>query len=187
MDHYDVVDLLLAQHARIEELFAATLQSSGQQRQMKLDELVRLLAVHETAEEEVVHPYARVTLEAGDEVVDERLLEEREAKAMLVDLYERGINAPDFEQRLIELRDAVLMHATAEERYEFKHLRESVDVDRLRTMAEAVRDAEMLAPTGPHAEVESPVTNLPFGSALAIADRTRDLVRDRMQGGGPAT
>jgi hypothetical protein len=183
MRHEDVVDLLLAQHARIEELFAATLESTGAQREQCFYDLVRLLAVHETAEEEIVHPYARVTIEAGDEIVEDRLTEEREAKEMLADLYERGVDAPDFEERLITLRDAVLMHAAAEERYELKYLRASVDADRLRTMAEAVRDAEALAPTRPHPGVEAATPNVAVGPVLAIADRARDLVRDRMRNG----
>lgn len=42
-----------------------------------------MLAVHETAEEEVVHPAARRTLAGGNELVDDRLAEESEAKDML--------------------------------------------------------------------------------------------------------
>jgi hemerythrin superfamily protein len=52
----DVVDLLLAQHARIEELFLLVASTHGDQRQETFDELVRLLTVHETAEEEIIHP-----------------------------------------------------------------------------------------------------------------------------------
>src|SRR3712207_9112418 len=49
----DVIDLLLAQHARIEELFVLAAGAEGEPRRAAFDELVHLLAVHETAEEEV--------------------------------------------------------------------------------------------------------------------------------------
>lgn len=179
---HDVIDLLIAQHARIEELFAIALTSSGQQRRDAFEDLVRLLAVHETAEEEVVHPYAQVTIDGGEGVVADRLAEEHDAKQMLSDLYELGTDAPDFEPRLRALRDAVLAHAMAEERYEFRYLRQAVDAERLKVMARAVRDAEALAPTRPHPGVESAAANLALGPALAVADRARDLVRDRMRG-----
>lgn len=178
----DVIDLLLAQHARIEELFLAVLSSTGERRQEAFDDLVRLLAVHETAEEEVVHPFARGSIDAGDAIVDDRLAEEHTAKEQLADLYERGTEATDFELRLIALRDAVLAHASAEERYEFKQIRASADPDKLRAMATAVRAAEALAPTRPHPGAESATANLLLGPPLAVFDRARDLVRDKFPG-----
>lgn len=176
----DVIDLLLAQHARIEELFLEVLNSTGTGRREAFDELVHLLAVHETAEEEILHPFARGVIESGDAVIDDRLAEERLAKEQLADLYERGTDAPDFDLRLIALRDAVLAHATAEERYEFTQVRAHVGPATLRAMATAVKAAEALAPTRPHPGVESATANLLTGPPLAVADRVRDLVRDRL-------
>jgi hypothetical protein len=48
----DVVDLLLTQHARIEEQFLLVIGATGKARQQAFDDLVRLLAVHETAEKD---------------------------------------------------------------------------------------------------------------------------------------
>jgi hypothetical protein len=45
-----------------------------------------MLAVHETAEEEVVHPLSRGLVDGGDAMVDDRLADERQAKEMLVAL-----------------------------------------------------------------------------------------------------
>jgi hypothetical protein len=45
----------------------------GQQRRDSWFELVPLLSVHETAEEELVHPLARASIDSGDAVVDARL------------------------------------------------------------------------------------------------------------------
>ncbi|WP_198141680.1 hemerythrin domain-containing protein, partial [Micromonospora sp. ATCC 39149] len=89
----DVVDLLLAQHARIEELFLLVVGGTGQVRRDAFDALVRLLAVHETAEEEVVHPLSRTLPgEGGDAMVDERLAEEKQAKQTLKALVAAGVD-----------------------------------------------------------------------------------------------
>jgi len=76
----DVVDLLLVQHARIEELFTLAAGTQGDAKREAFDDLVRMLAVHETAEEEVVHPLSRGLVDGGDAMVDDRLAEERQAK-----------------------------------------------------------------------------------------------------------
>jgi hypothetical protein len=53
--------------------------ASGEHKRDLFQDLVRLLAVHEIAEEEVVHPAARRAIDGGDQVVDSRLHEEDEA------------------------------------------------------------------------------------------------------------
>lgn len=177
----DAIDLLLAQHARIEQLFREVLDAQGEQRRQRFEELVRLLAVHETAEEEVIHPLARSRIDAGAEVVQARLAEERMAKELLARLSEDGTDAPDFEDRFITLRDIVLLHAKREERYEFPHLRQVTDVRTRARLADAVRIAEMIAPTRPHPGVESATANILLGPGLAMVDRLRDALRDALR------
>ncbi|MEU5872854.1 hemerythrin domain-containing protein [Glycomyces sp. NPDC047369] len=174
----DVVDLLLAQHAQIEQLFLLVIGGTGDTRRDAFDDLVKLLAAHETAEEEVVHPLAR-TLPGGggDAMVDDRLDEERQAKETLQTLIEGGVDADGFETGIVLLREAVLLHARHEERYEFPQLRQHVPVDRLRSLATAVRAAEASAPTRPHPSAQSAKGNLAAGPVLAVIDRVRDAVR----------
>jgi hemerythrin superfamily protein len=177
----DVVDLLLVQHARIEELFTLAAGTQGDAKRAAFDDLVRMLAVHETAEEEVVHPLSRGLVDGGDAMVDDRLAEERQAKDMLAALVEAGPDGDGFDDALLLLRDAVLTHARYEERYEFPQLRAKVPAERLRTLATAVRAAEAVAPTRPHPGAESATANLVTGPALAVADRARDLVREAVR------
>ncbi|MEU1241336.1 hemerythrin domain-containing protein [Micromonospora parva] len=174
----DVVDLLLAQHAQIEQLFLLVIGGTGDTRRDAFDDLVKLLAAHETAEEEVVHPLAR-TLPGGggDAMVDDRLDEERQAKETLQTLIEGGVDADGFETGIVLLREAVLVHARHEERYEFPQLRQHVPVDRLRSLATAVRAAEASAPTRPHPSAQAAKGNLAAGPVLAVIDRVRDAVR----------
>jgi hemerythrin superfamily protein len=181
---FDVVDLLLAQHARIEELFILVAGSTGEARREAFDDLARLLAVHETAEEEVVHPLARQRVDGGDALIDDRLDEERQAKEMLTELINADVDDEGFDTALRLLRDAVLTHARYEERYEFPQLRAKVPAAQLRALAGAVRAAEALAPTRPHPGAESATANLIAGPALAVIDRARDLIRDTVRRSG---
>jgi hemerythrin superfamily protein len=174
----DVVDLLLQQHARIEELFVLTAGTQGEAKRGAFDDLVHLLAVHETAEEEIVHPLARSLPSAGgDAMVDDRLAEERQAKQMLTTLIDGGVAADGFDNALLLLRNAVLTHARHEERYEFPHLRQHVAAERLVALAAAIRAAEAVAPTRPHPGTESATANAALGAPLAVIDRVRDAVR----------
>jgi hemerythrin superfamily protein len=173
----DVIDLLLSQHTEIRGLFAQVRSGTGERKRDAFQSLVRLLAVHESAEEQVVHPAARH--DAGDEVVDARLHEEDEAKHVLSDLYDLGTDNPAFDAQFADFEQAVLAHAAHEEQEEFPELRRNTDPEKLRRMAGAVRAAEAVSPTRPHpAAGENPVTNMLAGPPVAVFDKMRDAVRD---------
>lgn len=176
----DVVDLLIDQHGQIKKLFADIPAASGDRKQELFHDLVRLLAVHESAEELVVHPTARRKIDNGDPIVSARLAEEDEAKHALADLYDLGVDHADFDTRLREFADKVVKHATAEETEEFVQLRKTVGTQELMRMAGLVRAAEAAAPTRPHPGVgESATANAMMGPPLALFDRIRDAVRGR--------
>ena len=139
--------------------------------------LRRLLAVHETAEEEVIHPLSRTLPGGNDDMIDERLDEERQAKDTLKTLIAAGVDADGFDEVMLLLRKSVLEHARHEERYEFPRLRQHMPPDRLRLLAGAVRAAEAAAPTRPHPGTESATANAVVGIPLAVIDRIRDAVR----------
>ncbi|MEV6612287.1 hemerythrin domain-containing protein [Kutzneria sp. NPDC051319] len=177
-EELDVVELLERQHREIKGLFSEVEMTTGDQRRRAFERLVRLMAVHETAEEEVVHPAAR---DAGiDEVVRARLQEEHDAKELLQRLDELGPDAEDFMADFRRLRQDVAEHAEHEELAEFPALRARHDRDRLKKMAAAVRAAEAIAPTHPHPGVESGAANVVIGAPTAIVDRVRDAVRKAM-------
>ncbi|MGR6974805.1 hemerythrin domain-containing protein [Streptomyces cynarae] len=176
----DVIALLMRQHGDIRNLFDEVEQSAGEERRDAFRRLVRLLAVHETAEEEVVHPFARRALSGGDQVVDDRLAEERAAKETLSDLDTMDTDDPEFLPRLRALRADVQEHARAEERYEFTHIRRTADATTLAAMANVIKVAEAVAPTRPHPGAESAVANVALGPVAALMDRTKDAVRKAM-------
>lgn len=176
----DVIAAVLRDHAEIKGLFADV--SSAKSVDAKKDafrRLVRKLVVHETAEQEVVHPLIRGADTRAASVVEKRLDEEKEAEAALAELGELDISSADFDSRLAALQADVVEHAEAEEEQEVPLLDEKVDAKRLRQLAPVFRVAENTAPTRPHPEgPTSAVGNIAIGPFLSIADRVRDAIRD---------
>jgi hemerythrin superfamily protein len=175
-DDEDIIAFLHRQHEEIRHLFDELATATGDERKDLFRGLVRLLAVHETAEEEVVHPEVS-SLTGGEPVVSARLGEEHRAKELLTTLDSIGPDADGFDTLLLQLRDDVLAHAEHEENEEFPLLRAHHDDDRLRAMAATARLAEAVAPTRPHPGVESATANLLLGPPVAIMDRARDAIR----------
>jgi hemerythrin superfamily protein len=174
----EVVAFLKAQHNLIEDMFDEVLLASDPQARAKpFIELRQLLAVHETAEEMLVHPRVRREFHAGDAIVDSRLQEEHDAKEQLSKIEKIDITSQQFIDELGKLRNAVLEHAEHEERDEFPKLERKLEPAELKRMATAVRAAEAIAPTRPHPGVESAKLNFAVGPFASMLDRARDLIQ----------
>lgn len=175
-----VVDLLLRQHAEIRELFSMVGKRSGKDREETFERLRHLLAVHETAEEEIVHPFARRTIGNGERIIDARLKEEKEAKELLQELERTGTDTAEFGPLFDRLQKAVEAHAEHEERLEFPEIAEKATDQQLKGMVAAVKAAEAVAPTHPHPGTESVTKHAALGPISAVVDRTRDAIRKAM-------
>jgi hemerythrin superfamily protein len=174
----EVVAFLKAQHNLIEDMFDEVLHASDPRaREKPFAALRQLLAVHETAEEMLVHPRVRREVDAGDAIVDALLQEEHDAKEQLSKIEKIDITSQQFIDELTKLRGAVLDHAEQEECDEFPKLQREVEADDLKRMGMAVRAAEAIAPTHPHAGVESAKLNFAVGPFASMLDRARDLIR----------
>jgi hemerythrin superfamily protein len=174
----EVIAFLKAQHNLIEDMFDDVLHASDPAaREKPFTELRQLLAVHETAEEMVVHPRVRREVDAGDAVVDALLKEEHDAKEQLASIENLDITSQQFIDELTKLREAVLAHAEHEESEEFPKLQRELDADHLKRMATAVRAAEAIAPTRPHPGVESAKLNFAVGPFASMLDRARDVIQ----------
>ena len=172
----DVVSYLKAQHEAIKALFDRVARAKGAQRKEEFVALRRVLAVHETAEEEIVHPRAKRELPNGERVVAARLKEENEAKEALARLEKLDVDSAEFEAAFEALRTDVIAHAEAEEHEEFTQLAAQLDDSQLERMRKAAQLAEAMAPTRPHAGAESAAANMLVGPFAAMVDRTRDLI-----------
>ena len=175
--HDDVVDLLKAQHDQVKSLFATLRTAKEQAVETGFDNLRAMLAVHETAEEEVVYPALRSL--GFDDIVEARLTEEDEAKKTLADLEKMGPTAPQFAGELASFEKAVLAHAEAEETHVFPRLLQGIDRDQRQKMALAVMAAEAIAPTHAHKMAPKSATgNLLVGPFVAMVDRVRDVIHE---------
>jgi hemerythrin superfamily protein len=178
----DVVDILLAQHQRIGQLFDRLASATGTQKRELFEDLIRLMAVHEVAEEDLVHPLARRKTGSAPQVVDAHLQEEQQIKRSLVELYAFGTEHAEFDARLRQLRDIALAHFTHEERDELPHLRDTLRVLDLQRLGSVILSVEKRAPTRAHPNVSASATvNLLVGPPLTVFDRVRDAVRDVRQ------
>src|SRR6202000_1795448 len=160
----DVIAFLKAQHNLIEDMFDQVLHATDPEaREKPFVHLRQLLAVHETGAELVVHPRGGREGDASDSIVDARLEEEHEAKELLSGIEKLDITSQQFIDELTKLRDAGLDHAQHEETQKVPTYQKERDPDELNRLTAAVRAAEALAPTRPHAGVESPMLNFAVG------------------------
>ncbi|RZT18401.1 hemerythrin HHE cation binding domain-containing protein [Mycobacterium sp. BK558] len=178
----DVVEFLRGQHNQIKDMFDDVVHASGSTaREQAFVELRQLLAVHETAEEMIVHPRARRDLDGGDIIVDARLLEEHDAKQQLAALERMDIDSQEFMDALIVFKATVVDHADREEAEEFDRLQRDLDPDELKRLVPAVQAAQAIAPTRPHPGVESSLLNFAIGPFASMLDRARDIISAAMR------
>jgi iron-sulfur cluster repair protein YtfE (RIC family) len=171
-----VIAVLLAQHARIRELFAAVQTAPRHLRQESFDELRELLAVHEAGEEVVLRPVSRRG--AGKRIAETRNQEESEAAQVLADLEEMDVASEQFAAKLNDLAKAVSEHAEREETEEFPAVQSAGTEQELVAMGEKLLKAERSAPTHPHPTVAgSSVAQRLVGPFGAMLDRARDAYK----------
>ncbi|MGV9245502.1 hemerythrin domain-containing protein [Streptomyces sp. NPDC003710] len=175
----NVVDVLTRQHRQIKLGFLRA-ALPGPRRRRNFDRLMRLLAVHEAAEEAHVHPVARRALQHGRELAARRRHEEKEAKQLLLELWRTGPDGNGYLRRLNEARRAVTRHATREEREEFSALRRAVSPTRLSMLGAEVKLTQAYAPTRPHRWVNNEAANKLAAPLLGPVDRALDAARRRM-------
>jgi hemerythrin superfamily protein len=172
----DVLTEVQRDHREIEQMIQQVDIARGESRQRTFEELVRKLAVHETAEEEVVHPLAKKV--GAESVADEILNEESQAKTALSKLDGIDVSTPDFDAAFQKIKSDVLAHAQHEEREEHPKIAASTPPEELERLGKVFAVAERTAPTHPHANApESRAGNLMLGPILAVTDRVKDAIR----------
>lgn len=172
----NAVDLLERQHVEIRRAFRKA-ALPGRPGKRAFRNLVKLLAVHEAAEEAHVHPKARRVLAAGKVVTRARRGEEEQAKKLLTELWRIGHDGDGYYRKLRSLRRAVLKHAASEEREEFRVLRQFASKPRLWLLGLEVRTTQAIAPTRPHPWANNQLANKFAAPVFGPLDRTRDLGR----------
>ena len=179
----DVISILLQDHNEVRQLFGQLDSAVGAEQRTELfHKLVRELAMHETAEEEVVYPALRKDAADGDAVADARIEEEGEAEKLLSKMEKMDVASEEFARALDKLRAAVLQHAEKEESEVFPRLRQAESEERLEAMGKILETAKKTAPTHPHPHVpNTAAANMAAGPMAAVFDRARDAIRDVRQ------
>jgi hemerythrin superfamily protein len=173
----DVVTRVRRQHDTMRRLFDDVEAATPARRAEAFQPLVRLLAVHETAEEMVVYPALLLAGSEARAVVRARRLEEDQAKKDLAELEGLDAGSRQFLTQLRAFRAEVEAHAEAEEHEVLPLLDEHRAAHELRLMDLWFVTAEMVAPTHAHRFApESATGNLLLGPAVALVDRVRDLL-----------
>jgi hypothetical protein len=175
----DVVTLIKQQHEQVRGLMQSITSAPSDARRDDFEMLVRLLAVHETAEEMTVYPALRKMGDAAAKVADARAAEEDEAKKVLAHLESLDTTTPEFEQAFLAFSKDVERHASSEEAEVLSLLMQSDQNGRVE-MGRAFALAEKMAPTHAHRMApESMAGNLLVGPFVAMVDKVRDAIRDR--------
>ncbi|MFF3350407.1 hemerythrin domain-containing protein [Streptomyces sp. NPDC002779] len=140
MPSTDVVELILQDHRRMEDLFR-TMRNAEADRAAALEEFAHLLIAHASAEEDEVYPALRRYKNVDGEDVDHSVHEHQEANEALLALLEvDDIGSDEWDEKLEELVTAVNHHADEEERTLLNDARENVADDRRSQLGEAFRE-----------------------------------------------
>ncbi|MBH5337592.1 hemerythrin domain-containing protein [Streptomyces pactum] len=141
MSSTDVVELILQDHRRMEDLFR-TMRNAEADRAAALAEFADLLIAHASAEEDEVYPALRRYKNVEGEDVDHSVHEHHEANEALLALLEVEDTASEqWDEKLEELVTAVNHHADEEERTLLNDARENVADDRRAELGQAFSKA----------------------------------------------
>ncbi|MFI2641976.1 hemerythrin domain-containing protein [Streptomyces sp. NPDC018610] len=141
MPSTDVVELILQDHRRMEDLFR-TMRNAEADRAAALEEFAHLLVAHASAEEDEVYPALRRYKNVDDDDVEHSVHEHQEANEALLALLEvEDVGSDEWDEKLEELVTAVNHHADEEERTLLNDARENVADDRRSQLGEAFRAA----------------------------------------------
>ncbi|QUH02570.1 hemerythrin domain-containing protein [Saccharopolyspora erythraea] len=133
----DVVELILADHRRFEDLLRE-LRSSEGDREKALGELSELLVAHAEAEESDVYPVLRRSSQVDSEEVEHGAEEHAEGHAALLGLLEAGgPGTPEWDRKLEELSESLTHHLDEEERTILNDARATLDEARRGELGEA--------------------------------------------------
>ncbi|MET9394140.1 hemerythrin domain-containing protein [Streptomyces sp. NPDC006624] len=145
----DVVELILKDHRRMEDLFRQ-MRSVEADRATALREFADLLIAHALAEESKVYPALKRYKGIDDEEVEHGEHEHDEGNKALLELLEvEEVGSDEWDEKLEELVQAVTHHADEEERTILNGARENVAMERREELGlEFVQERERRLKTG---------------------------------------
>ena len=141
----DVIAVIGPQHERVRTLLEAVRQQAGQRRAAAFHTLRLTLALHETAEQQAIHPLALRQLGAYDRAASDRIAEEQTAGQTIGALELVNVDSDQFNATFGHLATSVTEHAAAEEAEEWPALRQITDPPVIKAMVEQMQAVTRLA------------------------------------------
>ena len=162
----DAITLLKADHREVEKLFKAY-EKLGEKadvtKERTAGEIVRLLSVHASIEEQVFYPAVRSEIPDLEGDVLEALEEHHVAKWVLSEIDGLGPDDERYDAKVTVLIESVRHHVEEEETEMFPAVRSALGRKRLGEIGERLEQAKKTAPTKPHPRS----SDTPPGNVLA--------------------
>jgi hemerythrin-like domain-containing protein len=180
----NAITVLSEDHSALRDLFVRVSQPD-EDRPAVLEELVRSLSGHVSAEKQLVMPVLRSQHDDG-EVLAEQLGQDHDAIEKLVILVERRkVNSPDIPDLVNELLNVIERHTRQADEQLLPFLRNRLSKAELVELGAALRSDELQLMTHPHPHLpdSGPLATV-TRKAAALIDRGRDSSTD-LQRPGP--
>ncbi|MDQ0797940.1 hemerythrin domain-containing protein [Streptomyces sp. B1I3] len=166
-------------HAELDRLMK--LHESGEgapdQRQRRLEAIVRLTFSHAFAEEVVLWPVLRRLSPDGHELTSRVEKEHQEINDLIAEMERMGPGDPKHEETVRRAFSLIRQDVRDEEDLLLPRLQQSLTIRRLRRLGAAWESVRRTAPTHPHPAVpRRPPGNAVLGVPLSAFDRARDLM-----------
>ena len=163
---------------------AITSGASAETVQSARQEVAKLLIMdssrHEAAEEQHFWPTVRERLEDGNQLADEAISQESEAKNVLARLDKLSSDDEEFTALVAEFIPAARAHIAFEETQVWPSLRAALSAEEAAELGEKVRKAEDKGPTRPHPHTPAnPAVLKTAGPIVAALDKLRDAMTGR--------
>ena len=174
--------LLKQDHGNVDNLFrdyesAPVTDHAGRRR--TVDHIIEQLSVHAAIEEQLFYPAVRAAVAGAEDVTLESLEEHHIVKWVLSELEKLSPAEERFHAKVTVLIENVRHHVQEEEDDLFPKVRDTMSVQELEELGEAMEAAKKTAPTRPHPrQPDTPPANVVLGMPIAILDRAIEAGRE---------
>ncbi|RCJ22010.1 hemerythrin [Nostoc minutum NIES-26] len=137
----NILSLIEAEHRQVEQLFSEAEKSQGKKLYECFNQIYLALNLHARTEELVFYPAMR-EYEETEQYVEEAEEEHEDVSALLEEIKELQPTAPEFQEKLSELQQAVQHHVQEEESEIFDAVRECMSDEELTELASEFQEAK---------------------------------------------
>jgi hemerythrin-like domain-containing protein len=186
----DVFDVLGGDHAVVKRMLGALELSPDNStgateavvaaRKAAAEQLIVDCAAHEAAEEQYFWPIVRERLPSGNDLADQAVEQEAQAKQILNELHKLGGPKHEFDALIDTFIPACRAHIEFEETRAWPGLRKALSPDESQELGKKITKVKEHGPTRAHPRIPpTPAVLATLGPAVAAVDRLRDAVVGR--------